>query len=54
MGIFQHIKNWVSMPLTPNASLFNLVIYVGLVFIIAWLWASVIGGIVRLEGDVIE
>lgn len=42
--MFSFIKKWASMPLTPNADLFSLTIYVGLLFILAWLWASVIGG----------
>jgi hypothetical protein len=54
MGLFGYIKSWLTMPLTPNADTLNLTIYVGILFCIAWLWASVIGGISRIEGEVIE
>jgi hypothetical protein len=54
VGLFAHIKNWLSKPLTPNADMLSLVLYVGIVFAAAWLWASVIGGITRIEGDLVE
>lgn len=41
------------MPLTPNASLFALTIYVGLLFVLAFLWSTVIAGIARIGKDVI-
>lgn len=47
MGLFPAIKEWFSKPLTPNVSIFNLTIYVGLIFVIAWLWSSVILGLKR-------
>lgn len=54
MGLFPAIKAWFNKPLTPNASAFNLTIYVGILFILAWLWASVIGGIVRIGKDAVQ
>jgi hypothetical protein len=47
MGLIPAIKKWLSMPLEPNSSVFNLTIYIGILFVIAWLWSSVIGGIQR-------
>lgn len=49
MGLIGRIKNWFTMPLTPNADIVNLTLYVGLLFILVWLWGSVIGTIRRME-----
>lgn len=46
------IKAWFSAPLTPNADPVSLTLYVGVILIVAWLWASVIGGIVRIGKDI--
>lgn len=42
MGLFGYIKRWLSLPLTPNADIVSLTIYVGLIFILAWMWSTVI------------
>jgi hypothetical protein len=47
MGLIPAIREWFRKPLTPNVSITNLTIYVGLIMLLAWLWSSVILGLKR-------
>jgi hypothetical protein len=52
-GLFPSVRKWLNMPLHPNNDLFSLTIYVGLIFVLAWLWSSVIQGIGRIGREVL-
>jgi hypothetical protein len=52
-GLFPSIRAWFHRPLSPNADLFNLTLYVGLIFVLAWLWSTVIAGIGRIGREVL-
>lgn len=42
MGLFANIKNWFTRPLQPNADPVSLFLYIGVIFIVVWLWNSII------------